>query len=311
MLPLNKLRQVRLLAGLALFVTTACFGEVRVVDDLGREIVLDAPAQRIVSLAPHNTENLFTAGAGKYIVGTVDHSDFPESALYIARVGNYKQVNIEAVLGLKPDLIIAWSTGNTDESIERLIDLGIPVFYSEPTTFELIISNIERFSQLTAEYENTEPRIQEMRQLHQRLIDDYASKSPVTVYYQVWDQPLITLNGDHSVSRAFEVCGGINVFSDEPTIAPRINIEGVIAKNPQLILLAGHNNTQSLSWVEGWMKWPAIEAVSHDQVKHIDADVVNRPTRRFLEGTREICELIDAARKQLGVEHEAKGEGEM
>ncbi len=291
----NKSGQV-LLAGLAFFISATCFAQISVKDDLGRELRLAKPAQRIISLAPHNTENLFTAGAGAQIVGTVDHSDYPKQALDIPRVGNYKQVNIEAVLGLKPDLIIAWSSGNTNESVRRLIDLGIPVFYSEPHTFEEIIYNIERLARLSGQLEDATPRLEGMRQTLRDLKIEYSKKKPLTIFYQVWDQPLITLNGDHSVSHAFELCGGTNVFADEPTIAPRINIEGVIAKNPQLILLAGHSVTQAAGWTDSWSKWSAIDAVSSGQIKYINADVMNRPTLRFLEGTRQVCELIESAR---------------
>ena len=294
----HKFGQV-LLTGLALFISTNCFAQVSVTDDLGREVRLEKPAQRIVSLAPHNTENLFTAGAGGQIVGTVDHSDYPEQALSIPRVGNYKQVNIEAVLGLKPDLIIAWSSGNTSESVQRLIDLGIPVFYSEPQTFEEIINNIERLARLSGQLKEVSPRLEGMRQMFRDLKSDYSGKKPLKIFYQVWDQPLITLNGDHSVSHAFELCGGINVFADQPTIAPRINIEGVIAQNPQLILLAGHSATQAASWIDTWSKWTSIDAVSSGQIKNIDADVMNRPTLRFLEGTRQVCELIESARRAI------------
>ena len=285
-----------LFAGLAYFFSSVCIAQISVKDDLGRDVQLAKPAQRVVSLAPHNTENLFTAGAGGQIVGTVDHSDFPEQALDIPRVGNYKQVNMEAILGLKPDLIVAWSSGNADASVQRLIDLGIPVFFSEPLTFAQIISNIERLAYLTGRLEEATPRLASMQRTYLELQNEYAAKKPLKVFYQVWDQPLITLNRDHSVSHAFSLCGGVNVFADEPTIAPRINIEGVIAKNPQLILLAGHNETQSASWIGSWSKWPSINAVSTGQVKHIDGDVINRPTQRFFEGTRQICELIERAR---------------
>ena len=286
-----------MVAALAFFMSIACAADIQVQDDLGRKLVFDAPVQRIISLAPHNTENLFTAGAGAQIVGTVDHSDFPVAALDIPRIGNYKQFNLEAILALKPDLIVAWSSGNTQASVQQLIDLGLPVFYSEPGTFELIISNIERFSLLSGQTETAAPQLASMRKTINSLRRAYSEQTPVSVFYQVWDQPLITLNGHHSVSRAIEICGGFNIFADEPTIAPRINIEGIIARNPQLILLAGHEQAQALSWVEKWKKWPAIDAVSREQVKAIEADIINRPTQRFIEGTTTICELVDAARQ--------------
>lgn len=291
----NKARS-RIIAVLAFFIAAKCAAEIQVVDDLGRKLTFDAPVQRIVSLAPHNTENLFTAGAGNQIVGTVDHSDFPQAALDIPRIGNYKQFNVEAILALKPDLIIAWFSGNTPASVKQLIDLGLPVFYSEPGTFELIISNIERFSQLSGQTTIAAPQLASMRNTIHELEQRYADQEPVGVFYQVWNQPLITLNSKHSVSRAIEVCGGFNIFAKEPSIAPRINIEGVIAKDPQLILLAGHEKEQALKWMDMWEKWTAIDAVSNQQIKAIEADIINRPTQRFIEGTRTMCELIDAAR---------------
>ena len=284
-------------ACLAFFFTPLCQAEIRVTDDLGRELLLEEPARRIISLAPHNTENLFTAGAGDLIVGTVDHSDYPKRALDIPRVGNYKQINIEAILALQPDLVIAWSSGNRNGTTQRLIDLGLAVFVSEPNSFELIISNIERFSQMAGRYASAAAEIEKMHQTYSSLRDEYSEKSPVRVFYQVWNPPLMTLSREHSVSGALELCGGINVFADEPGLAPRINVEGVIAKNPQLILLAGHSQAQSPTWGKEWQQWPAIDAVAHDQVKQINPDIINRPTRRFLEGTREICELIDDARQ--------------
>ncbi len=298
-LPRNTFRGY-LFALLGLIISTPGIAEIQLIDDLGRELNFSAPVQRIISLAPHNTENLFSAGAGAQIVGTVDHSDYPEAAKNIPRIGNYKQFNVEAILALKPDLIIAWASGNNQTSVQRLIDLGLPVFYSEPDSFELIVSNIERFAELSGQRVVAEPVINEMRNTLASLHKQYASLAAVSVFYQVWDQPLITLSGKHAVSRAIEICGGVNVFADEPTIAPRINIEGIIAKNPQLILLAGHDSTQAAIWLEKWNKWPAISAVKNQQLKAIDADIVNRPTQRFIDGTRALCELIDGARHSGG-----------
>lgn len=279
-----------------LFSYGAAAAQIRVKDDLGRELVFDSPVKRIISLAPHNTENLFSAGAGDLIVGTVDSSDYPAAALDIPRVGNYTQFNIEAILKLKPDLIVAWVSGNNNSSVQRLIELGLPVFFSEPTDFVKIISNIERFAQISGQQATAAPRLAQMRSILQTLSQQYSGKTPVRVFYQVWAQPLITLNGQHSVSRSIEICGGVNVFANEPTIAPKINIEAVIAKNPQLILLAGHDIKQASSWVDYWNKWPAINAVRRQQLKPINADIMNRPTQRFLNGARTVCKLIDAAR---------------
>ena len=287
------------LAVMLAILSAASVAEIHITDDLGREITLASPARRIVSLAPHNTENLFTAGAGEFIVGTVDYSDFPAKALDIPRIGGYKKINIEAVIAAKPDLVVAWSSGNPSAPVQRLIDFGIPVFYSEPGTFEKIISNIERFSLIADTQALAAPRLDEMRQTLAALQQQYSQQAPVSVFYQVWNQPLITLNGEHSVSHAFKICGATNVFNDEPTIAPRINIEGVIASNPQLIILAGHTQAQAREWGQMWKQWPAIDAVKNGAISFIESDIINRPTKRFIMGTQQICQLIDEARKNL------------
>jgi len=233
------------------FWASAEAAEIRVVDDLGRELIFDRPVQRIISLAPHNTENLFSAGAGDLIVGTVDSSDYPAAALDIPRVGNYTKFNIEAILKLKPDLIVAWASGNNNNSVQRLINLGLPVFFSEPADFEKIISNIERFAQLSGQQQTAAPRLAQMRSTIAALTQQYSNTPPVRVFYQVWAQPLITLN---------------------------------------------HDQTQAASWIDFWNKWPAIDAVKHQQLRPINADIMNRPTQRFLEGARIVCDLIDKAR---------------
>ncbi len=290
-------RFVRGLSFCLLFaVSSGCYAELRVIDDLGREIFVAAPVERIVSLAPANTENLFTAGAGDRIVGAVEHSDYPQLALSIPRIGSAQQLNTEAILSLKPDLVVAWASGNPRRQVQRLIDLGLTVYYSEPLNIEGVISTVSRLSELTGQAVGVSRVLSQMRETYTTLKRTYQVKSPVKVFYQVWDKPLITLNGTHSISDALGVCGGVNVFANASTIAPKVSIERVIAENPALILLAGHNPEQSLAWRQGWHKWPSIQAVKTNQVHHIDASLVNRPTRRFLDGTRQICERIDQVR---------------
>ncbi|MCB1943324.1 MAG: ABC transporter substrate-binding protein, partial [Candidatus Accumulibacter sp.] len=122
--------------------------EVSVVDDAGTTLRLARPAQRIVSLAPHLTETLFAAGAGGRVVGTVEYSNFPPAAANIARVGGYSQIDLERVVALKPDLVIAWQSGNAAAHLDRLRALGLPVYLSQPDRIEDVASEIERFGVL-------------------------------------------------------------------------------------------------------------------------------------------------------------------
>ncbi len=281
---------------LALFYLTSVHASgLNVVDDLGRTVQLNQPAQRIISLAPSLTENLFSAGLGERVVGTVDHSDYPEAAQGIPHVGNYTTLNIEAILALNPDLVVAWQSGNPKASVERLIKLGLTVFYSEAKTYQQVLSNIERLAILGGTSTQMNTQLAQLRADHQQLIEDSRGRLPIRVFYQVWNEPLITLNGGHFVSRAIEACGGVNIFADEPTIAPRVSVESVIAKRPQIIIMGGHEESRS-GWQQSWLKWPAIDAVAKQQVVFINPDLVSRPTERLLAGTRRICQLLDEAR---------------
>nr|MBP6490778.1 ABC transporter substrate-binding protein [Thauera sp.] len=117
-------------------------------DDTGRKLALAAPAQRIVSLAPHVTEMLFAAGAGERVVGAVDYSDYPEAAQRITRVGGYTRIDLEAVAALRPDVVIGWQSGNREGDLTRLQALGIPVYLSEPRNLEDVARNLERLGRL-------------------------------------------------------------------------------------------------------------------------------------------------------------------
>lgn len=265
------------------------------VDDLEREVRLSAPARRIVSLAPHITENLFTAGAGRRVVGAVEYSDYPPAAAQIPRVGNYNRINLEAVLELEPDLVIAWRSGNPAGAAARLEKLGLAVFYSEPETFRQVIENIRKFSILAGTEGVVSGKLERFLADYDSLRERYGRRSPVRVFYQVWDNPLTTLNGRHLISRALKACGGINIFADLPLLAPRVNIEAVLERNPEVILF-GARQAQQPGLKQAWQPWNMLDAVRLGDLHYVDPDNVNRQTVRLLAGMRSICALLDEVR---------------
>lgn len=269
-------------------------GEVRVEDDLGHVFTLQRPVQRIISLAPHITELLYEAGAGKQIVGTVDYSDYPPAARSIPRIGSFSKFDFEAIAALQPDLVIAWHSGNPDEQVRAISQLGLPIFYSEPKKLDQVALSIERFGVLLGTESTASLQAETFRRRLAELAERYKDRTPVRVFYQVWQRPLMTVNGQHIISDVIKLCGGVNVFADLPLIAPHVDVESVLEKNPQVII-AGINR-QRQEWLGEWMQWDSISAVRHRHVYGLDPDTITRHTSRILIGAQQVCDFIEKAR---------------
>ena len=268
--------------------------DISVVDDFGKVVVLKTPAQRIISFAPHNTENLFSAGAGDKVVGVVEYSDYPPKANDIQSVGSYIQFNLEVILALKPDLIVAWKNGNNKEALERIERFGIPIYYSEPRSFQDIIDNILELAMLAGTENNVDPSINNLAEDLLALKHLYENKEVIDVFYQVWRDPLMTLNGDHFVSRVLELCGARNLFSHLPIIAPRVSMEAVIQSNPDVIITG---LTEGLAPdMSMWEKWMSVKAVKNDHYIFVESDTMHRHTLRMLNGIADFCKKIDGIR---------------
>ena len=269
---------------------------VSVQDDMGNTVTLAQPAQRIVSLAPNITEMLFAAGAGDKVVGTVEFSDYPAWAKRIPRIGRHNALDLERIISLKPDLVIAWDSGNPKHQVQRLQQLGLTVFRSEPRHLSNIADTLRHFGQLADTPLQAEASARQFMQRYRMLMAQYQHRPLISVFYQIWDQPLMTLNGKHMVSEVIELCGGDNVFADLPTLSPTVSTEAVIAANPQVIIAvtAGKNPPASL---RHWRQWPQLPAVQHDNLFVIEADIINRDTPRILDGMKRMCELLDEARE--------------
>jgi len=278
-------------------VTSLAYAAVEVTDDTGQVLHLTQPAQRIISLSPHITENLFEIGAGDLIVGAVEYSDYPEAAKKIPLIGGYNQLDIEGILALEPDLIIAWQSGNPLAQIERLAGLGIPVYYTEPRSFAAVSHELRQFGHLTGRKTSAEQVAVTFEQGAKQFKARYAQQRPVRVFYQVWEQPLMTLNGEHLISEGLSLCGGINIFADLNQLVPVISREVVLAKDPEAIM-GGGMGEDTPAWLESWKKYSSMQAVKENKLYFIPPSLVQRPTPRFLQGTKIMCEKLQQARNQ-------------
>ncbi|MGV8892205.1 MAG: cobalamin-binding protein [Burkholderiaceae bacterium] len=269
---------------------------ISVQDDAGKTVTLQKPAQRVVTLAPHVTELVFAAGGGNRIVGTVSYSDFPPTAKSIPQVGDNRQVDMERVLALKPDLIVVWLHGNVERQIDQLRALGIPLFYSEPHKLDDIADNILRIGQLLGTEKTAQAASAELRQKLAKLKAQYQNRPPVRMFYQVWDKPLYTLNGQHILSDAMRLCGGVNIFAAMSVTAPNVGIEAVLQENPEAII-SGDQRNQRLGGVNIWKRYPTMTAVQRGNLFSLDGDLLSRAGPRMIDGAAALCEKLELARQ--------------
>jgi iron complex transport system substrate-binding protein len=276
---------MRLFAVLLFCGAALAHAAVHVTDDYGNRVSLPAPATRIVSLAPHLTELLYAAGAGPKVVGAVAFSDFPPEARALPRVGNDALIDLEAVLALRPDLIVAWPNPGTVRAVNRLAELQLPVFRSEPRELEDIAGTISRLGILSGTELQAERAAAAFRARAAELERRYSRRPAVRVFYEVWDRPLITVNGDHVISKVIRLCGGENVFAGLPGIAPQIDREAVLRANPKVIV-----GSDAIS-LEDWKAYPVTA-----QLHRIPAALIERHTPRILEGAERLCGILEGAR---------------
>ncbi len=269
--------------------------EIRVTDDYGREVRLTAPAQRVVSLAPHLTELMYAAGAGARLVGALEYSDYPPEARKLPRVGSEAAIDLEALVALRPDLVIAWPNAGSSRAVERIAALGIPVFRSEPRALEDIARTMETLGRLAGSGAAAFAAAQAFREHAARIERDYAHRPKVRVFYQVWDRPLITVNGDHVISKAMRLCGGENVLAALPALAPEIDRELVLRADPEAIVASGADGARP-AWLDDWKAFPALVAVRQANLYAIRPELLQRHTPRLLEGAEELCHILEAVR---------------
>lgn len=271
--------------------------DVDLTDDQGKPVHLAQPARRIVSLAPHVTELLFAAGAGERVVGAVQYSDYPEAAKKVARVGSYTAVDMEKVVALKPDLVVAWKSGNRDAHLDKLRGLGIPVFINEPRKIDDVARSLSQFGRLAGTEAVAEPAAKAFRERYAALAARYSTRPKVRTFYEIWNRPLMTINGEHLIADVMRLCGGENVFAKLPVLAPAIDVEAVLAAQPEAIVASGMGEARP-EWLDDWRKWTKLPAVARGNLFFIPPDQIQRHTPRILDGAERLCGQLEEARER-------------
>ena len=263
------------------------FADITVVDDSGTTLVLAEPARKIVSLSPHLTELLFSLGVGDRIEATVDFSDYPEAALNIPRLGNAFSVSVEAVIEQSPDLIVAWMTGGNHRTFEQLRALGYPVFVNEASSLVGIAVAVQQLGILVGKPDRGLELAESFRVDLERLRQSSSGAGSPKVFFQISDAQLYTVNSQHLIGQAIEVCGAENIFSDVEFFVPMVSYESVVERNPDVLVVSSPYPGYKSAWDDRWndLGWSG-------RVRTIDASLITRPSLRMLEGIEMLCETL-------------------
>jgi iron complex transport system substrate-binding protein len=279
----------------AVIVAQAAAADIRVIDDRGRELVLERPAARIVTLSPHLAEIAFAAGAGAKVVGVSAYTDFPPAAARLPLVSDHGKVNFEEVARLKPDLALMWVSGNRAPDFDRLEARGVRVFATEARRPE----DIARILRLVGALAGTEPVADAAaRDLEARfagLRERYSGRPQLKVFYEIWPEPLMTVNGRHLISYLVDLCGGRNVFADAAPLTPTISREQVLAADPDVIVVAAPA-PRAAERIAVWRSWERLRAGREGRVYPVDPAAAHRMSPRIIDGGVELCETLERAR---------------
>jgi iron complex transport system substrate-binding protein len=284
-------------AGLALAAHGAA-AQIALRDDRGVEVVLAASAARIVALAPHLVEIAFAAGAGAKLVGVSAYSDFPPEAARLPVVSDATHVDFEALALLKPDLVLAWRSGSRARDVAQLEARGFRVFSTDAGRLEDVPRVVRAVGRLAGTVPSAEREAQAIEARLDAIRRRHASRPAVRVFYEIWHEPLMTVNGRHLVSAMLALCGGRNVFAEAGPLTPVVSREQVLAADPDAILLSAtpEQAKETAAW---WRQFKTLRAVQRAQLHPMDPALVNRMGPRALDGAEAICGALDRVRKGL------------
>jgi len=249
------------------------------------------PATRIVTLAPHLTELAFAAGAGDRLVGVSAYSDYPPAARALPVVSSSLGTSAERVLALKPDLVLAWDSGNRPADIRTLRELGLPVVVSEPRSLGDIAELLNLIGRLAGTRQVASAAATAYLARVADLRARYAHRAAVPVFFQISERPLMTLAGGHVINDLLELCGARNVFSGLDTLAPTVSVEAVIGRAPRAVLVGTSMPEVATTRARWQRRLPGVV------VKPVAADLLLRHTTRVVEGAAQLCEQVEAVRR--------------
>ncbi|WP_176290880.1 vitamin B12 ABC transporter substrate-binding protein BtuF [Vibrio natriegens] len=258
-------------------------------------VLANEPAQRVISLAPHATEIAYAAGLGDKLIAVSEMSDYPEQANKLEKVSNYQGIKLERIIALRPDLVIAWPSGNPAKELEKLAQFDVPIYYSTSSSLMDIANNIEQLSQYSENPQIGQKAADDFRTQLKVLKDKYNTEDKVRYFYQLSEKPIITVAGKNWPSEVFSFCGGENIFSSAGSPYPQVSIEQIITRQPDVIFTSRHAMSSDGMWSEWKNEVPALK---NGHIWSLNADWINRPTPRTLNAITEVCDYFESVRQK-------------
>ncbi len=271
-----------------------------VTDMSDRQVCIETDKPKIISLSPGSTELLFAAGAGAQVIAVDLHSDYPEAVANLPRVGGYPNINIEAIVGLQPDLVAIWKGGNSPSVVKQLESLGITTFDLDAVTLDGIKQALVLIGEIAGTQAQAQKTIDVFSTQLKTLQTQYAHLPSVPVLFEFWHNPLIVAGSKLVINDVITLCGGRNIYQDITAPTAKISIESVVVRNPQVIIGSdprGNTPETMQEMLDYWQQWPQLPAVQQQQLFSVTSNLIARPTPRVLEGAEMICKQLQEFRQ--------------
>ncbi len=259
----------------------------------GSPVASDRNTLRVVTLAPNLAELMFAADAGDQLVGVSAYTDFPPAAAKLPVIGDAFAIDQEQLLLLKPDVLLAWDEGTPRHMLDQLRGAGYRVEVIGTSGLEDVAEALERIGDLTGNPQQAKQAAQRYRQQIAALREHHEDTDIVSVFYQISSRPLFTVNGSHYISELLELCGGQNIFSDLNELAPMVDVEAVLSRNPEAMLAAKDATEEAF---DDWNNWPGMAANRYGNRFFMPAAEIGRATPRLVAAGAAVCEALKIAR---------------
>jgi iron complex transport system substrate-binding protein len=283
-----------LLAGIGM--PLAASAAITVVDDTGRTLTLAHAPQKIISIAPGATEMLFAAGAGPRVIATVEYSEAPAEARKVPRIGDANAIDMERVVALRPDVVVVWEGGNNAGQVAQLERLHIPLYRHRILKLADMPASLRRLGALADTRDIAKKAAHDVESRLAQLAKTYGGRAQLTVLLQVWNRPIYTVGGSHMMTDSLRLCGARNVFDDLKEQGPAVELEAVIARNPQVIVAVAPPGVAS-DWLQEWKRYPTLQAVKNDALVPFEDTRLSRLGPSALDGTEALCQALARVRR--------------
>ena len=262
-------------------------------DSLGREVPMPAPPKRLIALAPNLTEILYALGLGDRVVGVTDHCNYPPEASLKPKVGSYVHLNVEQIISLSPDLVIGTVDGNERYVLDLLEQAHIKVFFVNPRNVRQAIETISTLGLVCGLPERARRIADALTLRVNRVVEVARDRTRPLVFLQINIQPIMSVNRNTVHHDLIRLAGGNNMTAEEPVTYPRIGLEEVIRRKPEVILVSSMEREGRFEKArQDWLQWTSIPAAQKGRVHLIDSDLIDRPSPRVMDGLEIMAKLL-------------------